>query len=348
MVGAAVALFLAGVALALVVVFTANGDENLAAEEPTPTPTPTPTPEADPEPTPEPTPTPTPEPGPPWPLTGLPSEEGDDLGRPAVAAKLDNHPRARPQTGMGAADVVVVELVEGLTRMIGVYHSQQPDVVGPIRSARLVDADIVPAFDPAFAFSGAADQVMPTIQGTGMPLVVEGHAGYFREPTRPAPHDLYIETDQLWAAAEGLPAADVPWAHDEEPPEGGEPAQRTTLTYPANGGSYAWEWDGEAWLREQGGSPHTDADGEQLSAANVAVLDVDWVGAERRPFEPLGEGSATFLRDGEAHEGTWRKHERDDPYELLDADGEPFALAPGATWIELLPTGGTRDLAPGG
>lgn len=281
-------------------------------------------------------------------MTGLPAEDEQALERPFLAAKIDNHPRARPQTGLGAADTVIVELVEGTVRMIALYHSQRPEVIGPVRSGRLVDADILPGFAPGFAFSGAARQVLPTLREAGMPMVVEGNDGYFRERSRQAPHNLYLRMESLVAAADGLPPGDVPWEHDDDPPDGGRSIASASLRYPS-AGRYRWDWDDrrERWARVQGGAPHVNEEDEQLTTANVAVLDVAWIGAERRPFEPLGEGEATFLRDGEMHEGTWRKESSEGPYEFLDADGEPFALAPGRLWIELLPTNGTFSVDEG-
>lgn len=345
---ASVGLVLAGAGLAFMFAGDEPGPDQELAEEPSPDAEPTATPAPSPTPTPSPTATPTPASGPPWPMTGLPAESEEDLDRPILAAKIDNHPKARPQTGLDAADTVIVEVVEGTVRMIALYHSQRPDVVGPVRSGRLVDAHILPGFEPAFAFSGAARQVLPTLQEAGMPMVTEGHDGYFRERARRAPHNLYLELDALERAADGLPPGDAPWEHVADPPEGGTAVAAASLRY-ASAGRYKWEWDhGEQrWARSQDGAPHVTPDDEQLAAANVAVLDVDWVGEERRPFEPLGEGEATFLRDGEMHEGAWRKESSDAPYELLDADGEPFALAPGRLWIELLPSNGTFSVDEG-
>src|SRR5690625_2391460 len=107
-----------------------------AEEPPAPSPTPTPTPEPT---TVEPTPEPTPEPT--WPLTGMPAD--DEAEHPAVAVKVENTVMARPQTGLEYADIVWEEMVEGgITRFNAVYHSQQPEVVGPIRSLRPMDVGI--------------------------------------------------------------------------------------------------------------------------------------------------------------------------------------------------------------
>ncbi len=342
-------VFLLGAAAAVGVELAEREAVATASPEPAPTPEPTSSPEpaatSTPGPTPEPS--PEPEPGPAWPLTGVEADDEATLARPLLAAKLDNHPAARPQTGLAEADVVIVALVEGQTRLVPLWHSEWPEAIGPVRSGRLVDADILPAFAPAVAMSGADTMVWPELVDTGLPIVSEGDAGYYREPARPGPHNLYLETDALIEAAAGQPAGAAALRHDRATPGGGEPAEVVTLTYPSLAGTYDWRWEGRGWSRAQDGEDHLDPDGEPLVAANVAVLTVDWVGAERRPFEPLGGGEARYLRDGEVFEGTWRMPDRGEPYELLDADGEPFPLAEGPLWIELLPSIATMEVDGG-
>lgn len=342
-------VFLLGAAVAAGLELSEERGVQVAAPQPSPAPAsePEPAPEPEAEPGPDLEPDPEPEPAAPWPLTGVEADDEEALERPFLAAKLDNHPAARPQSGLAEADLVIVELVEGRTRLVPVWHSQWPEVIGPVRSGRLADADILAAFAPAVAMSGADTPVWPELRSTGLPIVSEGDDGYYREPSRRGPHNLYLETAALVEAAAEQPAGEALLRHDGQTPEGGQPAEAATLSYPSGAGTTTWRWQGQGWSRLEDGEDHLDPDGEPLVVASVAVLTVDWVGAERRPFEPLGEGQARYLRDGEVFEGTWRLPERGDPYELLDADGEPFPLAEGPLWVELLPSIGSLALESG-
>ncbi|HWH31802.1 MAG TPA: DUF3048 domain-containing protein, partial [Egibacteraceae bacterium] len=133
--------------------------------------------EPEPEPTPsetEPTPSPTPEPEL-APLTGEEVESTGILDRPVVAVKIDNASPARPQAGLGAADVVFEELVEGgYTRFLALYQSQAPETAGPVRSGRDVEADLLPPYQPLFVISGAAEPTYAVLRGAGLKIREEG------------------------------------------------------------------------------------------------------------------------------------------------------------------------------
>ena len=92
------------------------------------------------------------------PLTGLPDPSGDSLKRPAASLKVENTPDARPQGGLDQADVVYEEVVEGgITRLVAIFNSHVPDVIGPVRSVRAMDPDIVWPLGGLFAFSGGTE-----------------------------------------------------------------------------------------------------------------------------------------------------------------------------------------------
>jgi hypothetical protein len=310
------------------------------------------TPTASPTPTPTPTPVPTPEPEPEpilAPLTGLPIDDEDALERPVLAVKIDNHPKARPQVGLDQADIVVEELVEGgATRFIGLFHSEDPGAVGPVRSGRNVDADLLVAFQPVLAISGAAPPVYSVLRGAGLLIFEEGQAGgaFFRQSGRSSPHNLFATAERLWSASGDLPSAEPPWPFDEDVPDGGELAERVAFSF-SPGASAAWTWDGDAWHRAQNGSSHLSDSGEPLDAANVVIAkvvvgssgNVDSSGNRTASIQVTGEGDAVVLRDGYAYHVRWRKESAALQFEWLDAFGEPFPLTPGRTWIELVPVG---------
>ena len=310
------------------------------------TPTPTATPAA------TPTPTPTPVQTSLAPLTGLPTDDPAASTRPVLALKIDNHPRARPPTALRQADIVFEELVEGgVTRFIALYHSQVPGEVGPIRSGREVDADLLPAFEPILGMSGAAPVVYGLLWGTGLRVFEEGQVdGFHRRPDLPAPHNLMADPTNLFAAGADLPAASVPWPIDDAVPTGGTDISSAHVELSA----YAdadWRWDPsrQQWLRSEDGVLHTDALGGQQAADTVVVMEVatrpgtrtDAGGNRTVEIDVLGEGDATVLRDGKAFAARWRKDGAQHQLEWTTPAGDILPLAAGQTWIELMPESGS-------
>jgi hypothetical protein len=282
------------------------------------------------------------------PLTGV-DAAGTDLTRPVHAVKIDNAAKARPQVGMMNADVVYEELVEGgLTRFLVVLHCQTAPRLGPIRSARLVDPDLLIPYGPVlFGYSGAAPPVLAKVGRTpGVVNLVHGGNGpaYQRSGARPAPHNLYTSSDALMArpAAQGV----------KGPPPTGYTFDSNLLAAPPSGGngvdlsyskgspvSYAYDAGSQKYLRSQGGRPHNDESGAQLSATNVLVFKVPVQIAGGTPHIGVtGEGEATVLRAGQAVQGKWKRAGLTDHFTLVDGSGQPISLAPGNIWINLVPS----------
>lgn len=349
------------VALVVVMLLAAcGGQEELTVDEtPDPTPSPTSTPE-EPEPTEEPTPEPTEEPSEPTAaLTGLPLEDPAAAERPVVALKIDNAPAARPPQHLRYADIVVEELVEGgTTRFVALYHSIDPGPVGPVRSGREVDADLLPPFSPVLGISGAAPEVQAMLRDAGLLYFEEGQAGnaFFRDSSRfRAPHNLFSNLGDLWAAGTDLTPAERPWPIGDADLDGARPAAEVSMRFPAARNRWTWDGDTGEWLREQDGEPHVDSSGGQMAAANVVVMRApvrpgnrrDSSGTPTVDIEIIGEGDALVLQDGHAIEARWRKPSREEQIEWLTLEGQPLPLAPGRTWIELLPTDAPLDLMEG-
>jgi len=140
------------------------------------------------------------------PLTGAPAADESILNRPALVVKIDNHPQARPQWGLNQADLVFEENVEQLTRFAAVFHSQGSDPVGPIRSGRIQDVNLLGSLNhPLFAWSGGNQQVTSAIRKSWLVdlshSVANEKGGYRRESSRNAPHNLLAETTKLWSLA---------------------------------------------------------------------------------------------------------------------------------------------------
>lgn len=328
------------------------------------------------EPAPEPGPEPEPEPEPELtartPLTGVLVEDevaAELAERPLLIAKIENSPAARPQAGLDAADVVLEELTEGgVTRFITLFHSELPDEAGPVRSARPVDVSVAGSFGrPVFAYSGARPQVQRLLHAATLVPLEEGAPGFARVPDRRRPHDLFIQPGDVLAAGteRGATALAPPgWHFDEDVPAGAErcPADATACDDPGLGvvvpmstsARTGWTYDDDEGLyrRDQNGQASVVTGEGRIGAANVVVLATrhytdgccDTNGAPYTETDVTGEDRAIYWRDGERYEGTWRKASVGAPLELLDADGEPFALKPGPTWLHLPSAGSIAGL----
>jgi hypothetical protein len=298
------------------------------------------------------------------PLTGLASDPAT-LGRPLLIVKIDNAPKARPQAGINQADVVVEEAVEGgVTRFAVMFHSQDADPVGPVRSARTTDIQIAtPMHRPLFAYSGTNPNFLKLVRAA--PLVDLSPdmrpAAYRRQPGRPAPYNLFSTTATLRNGTSGdAPPPLFTYRRSGEAP--GTPAASVSLTFTDKvTTSVAWAWDAAAggWRRSEitykpgsGESttrtPHLDAAGQQVVAKNVVVQFVEYVDTGERDQSNtavpegklIGEGEAWILSEGKVVKGRWQRPSVDQVTRFVDAAGKPVDLVPGLTWIELPKPGG--------
>ena len=259
--------------------------------------------------------------------------------RPALVVKVDNVD-AEPQSGLNQADLVFEEIVEGqATRFAAVFNSMEANPVGPIRSARTQDVDLLQSLnDPALAYSGANEGVNAALQAAGFELLSEGDPGFFRRDDRPAPHNLYANIAALWPQLTSSGNA-VPAFEFVAP---GTEVTGTPVTFAemmVGGYDVRWDWDAtqRLFLRSQLGSPHELADG-QASANTVIVLVVQY-GTSPAGGGPeaqtIGTGAAVVYTAGQKIEGTWTRQSATEPFHL-EAGGQPILIAPGRTWVELV------------
>jgi hypothetical protein len=282
-----------------------------------------------------------------FPLTGLDSGGAATAGRPALSVKIDNVDLARPQAGLNTADVVVEEPVEGgLTRLFATWQSKDAPQLGPVRSARPVDALLLRQLGPSlFAFEGASAGVFQTIQrDSGATLILPSSApgAFQRVSGRRAPHNAMSSTSALYGAGQranaklGPPRAFLTFA--AQPPAAAKPTRIVRMTFsPSTRAS--WQWDGSSFVRFQNGTLDKLTDGSAVSSANVVVMsvavkagtNVDVLGNSTPDPVLTGSGHVWVLRDGKVVEGTWRRADANSPMELLGADGKRLDLHPGRT-----------------
>lgn len=277
-----------------------------------------------------------------FPLTGL---GGDVPNRPAAVVKIDNGSRARPQTGLNSADIVVEEEVEGgITRFAAIFHSNST-IVGPVRSGRTTDIGVLMGLgSPMLMYSGANEVTDALLLArTNVQNRNAGRSsGYWRQKGRRAPSNLYTDTAPHWASAAGGPPPPQFAYRDPGEAAPGDPVSGFTVAFRSN--RAAWEWDGQAWLRSQGGRAHTVASGARVSAANVVVVEtqkidtgmVDSSGAGVPEFVFVGSGRAAVFTEGKKVTGTWTRPTLASVATLTTGDGAVIELTPGRTWIELI------------
>ncbi len=280
------------------------------------------------------------------PLTGEPLDSVDDiLLRPALVAKIDNNPAAVPNhSGLGVADVVYEEIVESrTTRFAAVFHSQSSDPLGPIRSGRTQDINLFTSYnEPLFVWSGGNPNVTRAINDSFLINLGPNRAtGYYRGPGF-APHNLYNTTDNIWfQTPEDHPGPPPPhFVYLEADEEfDGESVDGVEVRVGTERIEWTWNPEFDKFDRSQRGREHNDKTFGRIRATNVIVMGVEYrpsVADRRSPeAQTLGEGPAYVFSDGELIEGTWKREVVFFPIEYFDADGEPIAINPGNTWIEL-------------
>jgi hypothetical protein len=287
------------------------------------------------------------------PLTGKQIEVGG-LVAPSLAAKIDNHPLARPQVGLDRADIVFEELVEGgMTRYIGVWHSDVPAEVGPIRSIRPMDPDIVSPLGGIIAYSGGQQRFVDLMRATEVYNAIHGQADtngvMYRGRNAIAPHNVLVKAPELIAqhAALAPPPQQFAFAADAKSAttaRDGSPVSTVELVF-GRLGSPSWTWDeaSSTWLRTMtGGTADTAAGGARISAVNLVIVRVQVAVIQDIPTtQMIGSGEAWILNGGKALAATWSKPDRTAPIRFVDAKGMTIRLAPGNSWVELVPVAGS-------
>jgi hypothetical protein len=241
----------------------------------------------------------------------------------------------------------------GITRFWSFYNSTMPEVVGPIRSVRSMDPNIILPFGGVVAFSGGTPDNVALVRATGLVTVDENNAGaaYYREPTRSAPHDLYGRTELLLGFG-GAPVSPVRMF--EYAPKGaafsGEPVASFHVGLQQGYDvSYVWDAARLGWSRFTQGVEPFMATGPiapvQVAPTNVIVQLIPYgAGADG---DVMGSGEALVFSDGQLVRGTWSKVFPGGTTVFTDAGGAAIALTPGSTWIELAPIGTPVDVVPG-
>jgi hypothetical protein len=290
--------------------------------------------------TPSGTPTPTPTKAKPKPAPGNPLTGGKVSGNPVIAVKVENTAAARPQVGLSQADIVFVQEVEGAqTRLVAVYHSRLPTRLGPVRSARTTDAQLLPLFGkPGLVYSGANGRVQRKLDGASLVPVFRTT----RDRRRVAPHNVFVDLQRVARTEKLGKAGPIGWTFAGEPSQRGRPDDTAvskvgndTFGFAYAKGRYTVTWRGARYV---------DGDNEAVTRAdNVVIMRVrnvpdgnrDVLGSASVLSETVGRGKVTLYRDGVKIDGVWSRSKSAAPLRFTDGSGKDIALKPGQTWVTL-------------
>ncbi|MEX1019552.1 MAG: DUF3048 domain-containing protein [Litorilinea sp.] len=346
-----------------------------AASNPTPTPTKTPmaAAEAPPTATPipvvlEPTstpipdvpPTPTPRPENIGPYTGLPSQFPELLTRRPVMICVNNDAVGRSaHYGLIYADIVYEYIVDGFagTRITALYQSQNPDRVGPVRSARLPNLWMTYSYDGVLACSGGSDEIRYLLKNeVGFPYLDAdiddpSQNRYFSNIGTAYQTRMQASPDGVrrWLSDNNLVKEwDRPGFEFSDTPPDIHASETTNIQIAYPGGNQVeWRYDAaqNGYVRYQGGQPHVDdASGQPIVAQNVIVVvaehtltDIveDSLGARSVDIQLYGFGDFRIFRDGRVYAGTWRADPENPPRWF--GQGEAIVgLKPGQSWVQVV------------
>lgn len=298
------------------------------------------------------------------PLTGLEVEDSAILDRRPFMVKVINAPaEVRPQAGLMYADVVWETLIAGgVTRFSALYYSQDIDFVGPIRSARLSDFELLRIYRATLIYSGMSDGTLNVFLNDNF-LIPRAFGGTspcpalcrYPEQSDKLEWTLFGDTSAMReVAVDRNKLTDYEpifgMAFGEDAPDGGFITDSITLDYVAT--SVEWDYDADTalWLRSQDGEPHIEAlTMEQITAANVLIVEEDHIdqplvsdgywgpGNYAYSINFIGSGRAILLRDGQYYEGEWRRDTQDDVLFYVDGNEQPLIFKPGNTFVQLVP-----------
>jgi len=281
-------------------------------------------------------------------LSGREGENG-----PVLVVKIDDTRSARPQVGLEYADVVYIEQVEGgLTRLAAIFSSVIPPRIGPVRSARISDIELLAQYGHvAFAYSGAQHKLLPVIAAAKLSDVgamKRGPTFYENDPNRMQPYAMFLNAQTLMAnevskATVIDSARNVGWNFSDDLVNPGFEITDVTMHWPAQKYSALWDDASKRWLLSVNSIANLSDSGENLGPTTLVIQLVSITPSEygdkfggNTPFsQTVGTGKAYVLRDGIVIQATWNRPDASLPTTWTDTTGAEVKFAPGQVWVAL-------------
>lgn len=280
-------------------------------------------------------------------FTGLPGVDG-----PVLVVKIDDTSAAHPQVGLRSADVIYIEQVEGgLTRLAAVFSSSIPAKIGPVRSARISDLELLAQYGKVgFAFSGAQRKFLPEIAAANLidlGAMRFGPAFYANDEERIAPYAMMLNAPELLIEArergsELVTSMQMGWNFGDAP-SGLNEISSVRISWPAASYGATWSEKEERWLLTHNNEPNLDETGYQLGSPTLVIQMVkitDSIYKDKfggvTPFSAtVGSGSCYLLRDGGYLPCLWNRPDSSRGTEFTDTSGAEINFAPGQIWFAL-------------
>lgn len=271
---------------------------------------------------------------------------------PILVVKIDDTPAAHPQAGLEVADIVYIEQVEGgLTRLAAVFSSKIPDVIGPVRSARVSDIELLEQFGRvAFAYSGAQSKLLPVIAQANLEnygAQRQGRDIYTNDSARLAPTAMMLQAKTLMnkvaAQASAIAISKNTGWNFGGTPETGTVISSVKVSWPASSYDATWSQLEKRWLLSQRGLPDLAASGLHLGPTTFVIQFVsitpseyyDKVGGVTPFSATVGSGKGFILRDGMAIAAIWHRSIAEAGTSWTLPTGEEILFAPGQIWVAL-------------
>ena len=283
------------------------------------------------------------------PLSGLYADE-KKVNRRLVAVMFDNHPRARWQAGLKDAEIVYEFQVEApYTRYMGLYLINDPESIGPVRSARPYFVTKALEFDAVYVRAGGSEEAKNDIKSLGLADIDSLSSSskvFWRNNDKNMPHNLYTSMEVIRQTQEDRGYrmnGDIPLIpfNEEDTDLDGFMAKDILINYEGgNNTAYSYDEKSKSYLREKDGVEHVDeSDDIQLSAKNILIQEantkvIDNVGRLR--IDLIGEGRGTYFTNGQGINIKWVKNDRKGKTTYYREDGQELKLNPGITWIQII------------
>ncbi len=269
-----------------------------------------------------------------------------------LVVKIDDTNAAHPQIGLEDAEVVYIEQVEaGLTRLAAVYSTVIPQRVGPVRSARISDIELLSQYGRVvFAYSGAQRKLLPVIAAANlqdMGAQRQSPTIYTTDPNRVSPFAMVLRADLLMERVREKDltvdvAKNVGFVFGDLP-EGGKSVQKVVMSWPSATYSADWSEKESRWHLSHNGKLNLADSGVVLGPTTLVIQMVKISPSEYgdkfggvTPFsETVGTGKAYVLRNGEVFNATWSRAFPDSGTTFTLGDGSTMNFAAGQIWVAL-------------
>jgi hypothetical protein len=283
-------------------------------------------------------------------FTGLEGVDG-----PILAVKIDDTRPAHPQIGLEYADVVYIDQDEGgLTRLAALFSSTIPTRIGPVRSARISDIEILEQYGKViFAYSGAQKKMRPVIAAANLhDLGAERNSPtiYTTDPARVQPYAMVLRADLIMQQAKdrSLDVAEskkMGWNFGDAP-DGGIATSDVHISWPASSYDAHWSESEKRWLLDFAGQPNFSDSGKRLGPETLVIQLVsitdsiygDKFGGVTPMSNTVGTGKGFIMRDGQSFEAIWNRTSETDGTTWTTVTGEEIQFAPGQIWVALTDT----------